>query len=210
MIHPTRTNLLWLKDRQKAVHKSLAILKARRQALIAEFLSLGEEYLDRHKRLADLYRRALKQLKTVKEIEGETSLDAITVNTPRFKGIDTEEGNILGIPFLTIIPGESLPRNPDQRPYLAQAHHPSLEQSSELFEQLSQAMIEHAGIESRVRRLATAIRETTRVMRTLEDRILPQQQKDIVRIRFFLAERERESHFRLRKFKQLSSSQPPF
>ena len=41
MIHPTRTNLLKLKDRQKAVHRSLAILKARRQALIMEFLKLG-------------------------------------------------------------------------------------------------------------------------------------------------------------------------
>ena len=206
MIHPTRTNLLLLRERQKAVHKSLAILKARRQALIAEFLKLGEDYLDRHQYLADLYGRAIRELHAIREVEGETSLDAIALTTTPHRGVDTREGNVLGIPFLTIISEESLPRAATQRPFFARIHHPSLEQSFEYFEKLGQAIIEHAAIESRVRRLAAAIRETTRVMRTLEDRILPRQNSDITRIRFFLAERERESHFRLRKFKQLGAT----
>jgi len=206
MIHPTRTNLLKLKERQKAVHRSLAILKARRQALISEFLKLGEQFIDRHQQLASLYARALNELHTNLHDEGEDNLTAIAAATTRFKGVETRPGNILGIPFLTILPADRLPRTPQERPFSPYLHTPSLEQSVELFEELSLAVIEHAGLESRVRRLASAIRETTRVMRTLEDRILPRQAQDIRHIRFFLAERERESHFRLRKFKQLRKS----
>ncbi len=203
MIHPTRTSLLLLKERRRAVNRSLAILKARRQALISEFLRLGEEFLDHHQQLAELYARALRDLQSVLHAEGEPSLESLAAVTERFEGIEAEPGNILGIPFLTILPLGELPRHPSRRPFVPHLHVASLSRSYEQFEELTRAIIEHAGLESRVRRLATAIRETTRVMRTLEDRVLPRQQRDIVRIRFFLAEREREGHFRLRKFKQL-------
>ena len=38
MIHPTRTNLLMLKDKSRSIVNSIGILKARKQALIKEFL----------------------------------------------------------------------------------------------------------------------------------------------------------------------------
>lgn len=206
MIHPTRTNLLRLKDRQRAIHRSLTILKARRQALITEFLKLGETYIDRRKQLARLYADALNELSSSLKIEGDSTIDAIASATERFKGVDTEPGNILGIPFLTISTSDQLPRPVAIRPYDLAAHSEKLNRGVRLFEELSAAIIEHASLESRVRRLAAAIRETTRVMRTLEDRILPRQQMTIEHIRFFLAEREREAQFRLRKFKQFRAS----
>jgi len=202
MIHPTRTNLLRLRAQRHALHRSLTILKARRQALIAEFLRLGEEFIDLHQQLSGLYAQALEQLEAARRKEGEISLAAIASTSTRFKGVDTEPGNILGIPYLTIVSTDTLPRQSQERPYAAAAHVADLSRSSELFEELSRAVIEHAGLESRVRRLSLAIRETTRVMRTLEDRILPRQQQTMRRIRFFLSEREREEQFRLRKFKQ--------
>jgi len=203
MIHPTRTNLLQLKERSRAVRRSLAILKARRQALIAEFLRLGETFRDHHRQLAELYLRALVQLQTIAREEGDASLSAVAAATSQFDGVETEPGNILGIPYLSIIPAGTLPRSNDERPFSPPLHSASLNECVTCFEELSRAIIEHAGLESRVRRLAVAIRETTRVMRTLEDRILPRQRRDIETIRFFLAEREREGQFRLRKFKQL-------
>jgi len=205
MIHPTRTNLLWLKFRQSAVQRSLTILKARRQALITELLKLGETFIDHRRQISRLYARALNELNTSLQQEGDVAVDAIAAATQRFKGVETEPGNILGIPYLTIIPADDLPRTADQRPFDAAAHTRSLTQGVRLFEELSAAIIQHAGLESRVRRLAAAIRETTRVMRTLEDRILPRQQNAIEHIRFFLSEREREAQFRLRKFKQFRS-----
>ncbi|PLY02526.1 MAG: hypothetical protein C0624_08325 [Desulfuromonas sp.] len=206
MIHPTRTNLLKLKERQLAVHRSLAILKARRQALISEFLKLGEQFVDRHQQLSDLYARSLLELQEILRQEGDNSLAAIAAATSKFKGITTQPGNILGIPFLTILPADQLPRTTEERPFTDFLHENSLSHAVELFEELSMAIIKHADLESRVRRLSLAIRETTRVMRTLEDRILPRQEQNIARIRFFLAEREREGQFRLRKFKQLQKT----
>ena len=206
MIHPTRTNLLRLRERQKAVHRSLTILKARRQALISEFLKLGETFIDRRRQLSQLHAEALSALQQTAAREGDITLAAVAAATRRFKGVETEAGNILGIPFLIIQPADHLPRAPRERPFAAAAHSRSLTQAVERFETLSKAVIEHAALESRVRRLAAAIRETTRVMRTLEDRLLPRQDREITRIRFFLAEREREAQFRLRKFKQLRAT----
>src|SRR5574337_955096 len=45
MIHPTRTNLLMLKDRSRSVVNSVGILKARKQALIKEFLAATVPFL---------------------------------------------------------------------------------------------------------------------------------------------------------------------
>jgi V/A-type H+-transporting ATPase subunit D len=45
MIHPTRTNLLMLKDKAKSVINSIRILRARKQALIKEFLDATRPFL---------------------------------------------------------------------------------------------------------------------------------------------------------------------
>ena len=44
MIHPTRTNLLLLKEKSSSVSNSIGILKSRRQALIIEFLKTSKKW----------------------------------------------------------------------------------------------------------------------------------------------------------------------
>ena len=46
MINPNRTYLLQLKEKAKSVSSSLQILKARRQALVMEFLKSSRPFLN--------------------------------------------------------------------------------------------------------------------------------------------------------------------
>jgi V/A-type H+-transporting ATPase subunit D len=45
MIHPTRTNLLLLKEKSASIENSISILTARRQALIREFLDTSLPFM---------------------------------------------------------------------------------------------------------------------------------------------------------------------
>jgi len=52
MIHPTRTNLLLLKEKARSVTGSIGILKARRLALIREFLATSTPFLSSREKVA--------------------------------------------------------------------------------------------------------------------------------------------------------------
>jgi V/A-type H+-transporting ATPase subunit D len=70
------------------------------------------------------------------------------------------------------------------------------------FEKLTEHVLEVAVLESRLKRIGDAIQQATRRARVLEERILPRLLADIKAIATHLGEREREAHFRLKKFKQ--------
>ena len=53
MMHPTRTNLLLLRERIRVVSDSVALLKGRRQALLREFLLASAPLLQAREKLAD-------------------------------------------------------------------------------------------------------------------------------------------------------------
>jgi V/A-type H+-transporting ATPase subunit D len=62
IIHHTRTNLLLLKEKSGSVINSVGILKARRQALIQEFLKTTEPFLRTRKDIVVTYGSALDEL----------------------------------------------------------------------------------------------------------------------------------------------------
>ena len=62
MIHPTRTNLLLLREKSSSVSNSIGILKSRRQALISEFLKTSTPYLESRKNIRRLYGEGIREL----------------------------------------------------------------------------------------------------------------------------------------------------
>ena len=81
MIHPTRTNLLMLKDKARSVTGSIGILKARRLALIREFLATSAPFLRTRDEVKAAYARALAELRLSLGHEGEefiASLEGVT------------------------------------------------------------------------------------------------------------------------------------
>ena len=202
MIHPTRTQLLMLKDKQRSVSRSTAILKARRQALIREFLSASAPYLRSRLEIRKTYSRAIDELMISLGRQGMTAVRSLSASSGRDINVDIIEKNIWGLAYRDIRSAESPVRRPDERDYDVCQTSPHLEECIHLFEKLIEDMINIAEFESKVKVLAEEIARNTRRIRILEERILPLLGQTIRRISLYLGEREREEHYRLKQFKE--------
>jgi vacuolar-type H+-ATPase subunit I/STV1 len=64
-----------------------------------------------------------------------------------------------------------------------------------------ESMIEIAAFESKLKRLGAEILKTTRKIRVLEERVLPDLKDQIKMIAQYIGERDREAYYRLKRFK---------
>ena len=203
MIHPTRTNLLLLREKSDSVRKSVAILKARRQALIREMLAVTAPFLTSRDAVQAAYGRAIRELALSLAIEGEPFLDSIQAVADRDLGVEIVQRSVMGLRYREVLVRESPLRQPGERGYDYRATTPRLEESLRLFEQVLEAMLEIAAFESRLKRLGEEILRVTRRIRVLEERVTPLLGQQIRAIAHFLGEREREAGYRLKRFREV-------
>jgi len=64
-------------------------------------------------------------------------------------------------------------------------------------------MLQIAAFENKLQMLGREIQHVTRRTRVLEERVLPRLNTQIRSITHYIGEREREAHFRLKRFKTL-------
>lgn len=203
MIHPTRTNLLHLKEKAASVSGSIAILKARRQALIREFLGTVHPFLSSRDAVRRDYGHALDELHLARGLEGRPFLESLEAIAERDVGVEIEERNIMGVRYRELSAQGTLLRSPEERAYDYSATTGHLEEALFLFEKVVETMLEVAAFESKLKRLGEEIQRVTRRTRVLEERVQPDLRRQIRTITQYIAEREREAHFRLKKFKDL-------
>ncbi|OGU17776.1 MAG: ATPase [Geobacteraceae bacterium GWC2_53_11] len=208
MIHPTRTNLLLLKEKSRSVQNSNSILKARRQALIRELLAATAPFLSSRDAVQAAYGLAVRELALSLAIEGEEMLDSIAAVAEQDHGVEVSERSVMGLRYREVTVRESPLRQLDERGYDYRTTTSRLEESLQHFEQILQAMLEIAAFESKLKRLGQEVVRVTRRIRVLEERILPELQHQVRTIAQFLGERERESSFRLKRFRDLKRAVP--
>ncbi len=201
IIHPTRTNLLILKEKTKSVINSIGILKARRQALIREFLDTTVPFLRSREDIRKTYGKAIDELALSLGHEGKSTIKSITLVTERDVKVDITERSIWGLKYKDVAIHDRLIRDPDDRGYNLLTTTPHLEESIYLFEKVLELMIELAAYENKLKRLSDEILNITRKIKVLEERLLPELKYQIKTITQYISERERETYFRLKKFK---------
>ena len=203
MIHPNRTYLLELKEKRSAVSGSLTILKARRQALLHEFLESVRPFLQSRQQIKNLYDKALDELHESLGDEGELGVASLAGVNRREDILNVREKNILGIRYYDVdLPG-NIRRPVDGRNYDFTAGSSHLEECMELFEKLVEELLHFAAFETKVRRLGEEILRVSRRTRVLEEKVLPDLFHKIRVTGQYIGEREREEYFRLKKFKNL-------
>lgn len=203
MIHPTRTNLLLLKEKSRSVQNSTGILKARRQALIRELLAATAPFLASRDAVRNAYGHAVRELALSLAIEGDDMLDSIAAVAERDLGVKVSERSVMGLRYREVAVRESPLRPLDGRGYDYRATTPRLEDALQHFEQILHDMLEIAAYENKLKRLGQEVVRVTRRIRVLEERILPELQHQVKTIAQFLGERERESSFRLKRFRDM-------
>ena len=201
MIHPTRTDLMQLRERAAAVVNSVAILKARRQALIRSFLEAVRPFTRSRDAIRRDYAQALRELHLSEGHEGMALIESLAATAERDIGVDVTERNALGVRYRELTVYGPFVRTPLERDYGYTLTTPHLEESVHLFESILATMLEIAAFESRIKTLGEEIMRITRRTRVLEERVQPALRADIKRIVLAISEREREAHFRLRRFK---------
>ena len=206
MIHPTRTNLLLLRDKTMSVVNSMKILKARKQALIKEFLDTTRAFLRSRAEIRNIYGKAIEELRLSLGHEGKESVESMAAVTARDFRVEITENSIWGLKYKEVAACESAVRDPGMRGYDYLPTTPHLEEGIYLFEKLVESMVEIAAFESKLKRLGEEIIRTTRKIRVIEERVLPELRDDIKTIAHYIGEREREAFYRLKKFK--SGTQP--
>ena len=205
MIHPTRTNLLLLKEKKQSVNNSVGILKARRQALIREFLATSVPFLRSREDIRKTYGKAIGELKLSLGHEGRGAVESIALVTKRELGVEMAERSIWGLRYRDVVMHESPVKTPEERNYDYRSTSPHLEESIFLFEKIVESMIEIATYESKLKRLGEEIVKSTRRIRVLEERVLPELTHQIKVISQYIGERERETYYRLKHFKNIRS-----
>lgn len=202
MIHPTRTNLLLLKEKNISVYKSIGILKARRLALIKEFLNTVKPFIKSREEIRQLYGEAIYQLLLASSEEGAEQIKSLTLVERRELGLRVTQESVWGLKYKNVMVEEKIVRRVDERNYDYIPTSSKLEEATYRFEKILEEMIKIAKLEAKINRLATEILKTTRKIKTLEDRVLPKVKHDIDFIYQYLGERERESYYRLKIFKK--------
>ena len=203
MIHPTRTNLLMLKDKSRSITNSIGILKARKQALIKEFLSTTLPFLRSREEIKKSYGKAIRELAISLGREGRDTIDSLTEATERDFDIDVREKSIWGLRYKDIAYHDTPVREPDKRGYNEFGTTPHLEESINLFEKLLESMLTIAEYESKLKRLGEEIIRTTRRIKVLEEMVLPGIKQQIRTIGQYIGEREREAFYRLKRVKSI-------
>jgi len=205
MIHPNRTYLLQLKQKQAAVAGSLNILKARRQALLFEFLASARPFLKSRRQIKILFNSALKELRLALGYEGKQEMTSLARASAREDGITVRRDNILGVAFYDVVVPEGIKREMAERNYDVTAYHPHVEEAVDQFETVVVAMLSLAAFETKVKRLGEEILRVSRRSRVLEERVLPILADRIKTTDQYISEREREEYFRLKRYKTLQS-----
>ncbi len=201
MIHPTRTNLLMLKEKSRSIINSIGILKARKQALIKEFLSTTLPFLRSREEVKKSYGKAIRELAFSLGREGRDAIESLTEATEREFSIEVREKSIWGLRYKDIAYHDTPVREPDKRGYNEFGTTPHLEDSINLFEKLLESMLTIAEYESKLKRLGEEIVRTTRRIKVLEEMVLPGIKSQIRKIGQYIGEREREAFYRLKRVK---------
>lgn len=206
MIQPTRTNLLLLRDRLRAVVNCTVILKGRRQALIREFLKITRPLMQSREEVARTYARAIDALQVGLAREGPPAVRALAVASRRPLAVEVAEGNLLGLRYRDLVRHETIARSFEERPYDMFGSSAWLDEAVDSFEGIVEEMLALASFEGKFRRLAEELVRLTRRIRILEERVAPGLNSEIRAMAQYLAEREREGYFRLKRFKQIGSA----
>jgi V/A-type H+-transporting ATPase subunit D len=193
---PTRQNLLGLERRLARVAKGTALLRRKREALVAELFRLARPAASARVSIADRAQTAYPVLLGGLTEEGYAGLRALGWPS-RELSVEIRESQVWGIAVAELLRRPPIRRTLAARGTPPPTASPVTSQAATAFEELTELLLDAANREALLRRLGEALSRTSRQVNTLERRLGPALQTQRAGIRRTLDEREREEHLRL-------------
>ncbi|MDK2990222.1 MAG: V/A-type H+/Na+-transporting ATPase subunit [Methanoculleus sp.] len=203
-IKPTRSELINVKRRIKLSERGYNILKMKRDGLILEFFKVLQQAKDSRGALVERYERAMEMIALAETVEGAIGVKAAAFSTADVPAISLKSKNIMGV-VVPEIEASSVRKGVLDRGYGMLGTSAVIDETAEAFEDLLEAIIEAAEIETTMKRLLDEIESTKRRVNALEFKVIPElsEARDFIKMR--LDEMEREELFRLKKIKARST-----
>jgi V/A-type H+-transporting ATPase subunit D len=202
-IKPTRSELIALKRRIALSERGYKILKMKRDGLILEFFKILEQAKDSRGELLTKYKRAVETMAFANTIEGAIGVKSAAFSVKEVPQIDLKSKNIMGV-VVPEIESSKVKKSLVDRGYGVLGTTSAIDETALAFEELVEAIIESAEIETTMKRLLEEIESTKRRVNALEFKVIPEltEARDFIKMR--LDEMEREELFRLKKIKARS------
>jgi V/A-type H+-transporting ATPase subunit D len=193
----TRSTLLMLARRRDRVAKGAALLRKKREALVAELFRIARPALDARVAISEEAAKAYELLLTALSLHGAAELEAL--GRPE-RNVTVEVGSrmVWGIAVPTLQNRPTLVRTQEVRGVAEADAGPTTEAAMTAFERLVERLIDEAPHELLMEQLGAELARTTRRVHVLEQRLAPRLAAQHAAIREVLDERERQAQVRLR------------
>lgn len=196
-IAPTRSNLLQRRDQLNLANRGADLLKRKRDALIGEFFSLVQESLKARRALNASSREAYFSLFLANAWDGPEAVQSLSLAGEKQLELDITVKNLFGVKVPQVQPPEfdkKLPFSP------VGAGARTLDAAAQ-FRALTEALIQVAATETRLRLVGEEIKKTSRRVNALEQIVIPGVQAQIRDIRSVLDQRALEETTVLKRIK---------
>jgi V/A-type H+-transporting ATPase subunit D len=195
---PTRQNLLALERRLRHLGKGTALLRRKREALVAELFRLARPAVSARASIAACSEKAYPSLLAALSLEGAEGLTSVG-RPGRDLGVEMRSAQVWGIAVAEILDRPPIRRTPHARGVPPAAVSGAATEATTAFEELTELLLDAANRETLLGHLGEALARTSRQVNTLERRLQPALSADLVAIRRTLEEREREDLVRLER-----------
>lgn len=199
-IKPTRSELINLKRRIVLSERGYKILKMKRDGLIIEFFKVLEKAKDSQSDLQQKYERATQMMAFANTVEGAIGVKSAAFSVQEVPDITLASKNIMGV-VVPEIESSKVKKSLVDRGYGLLGTTSAIDEAAAAYEDLVEAIIESAEIETTMKKLLDEIESTKRRVNALEFKVIPEltEARDFIKMR--LDEMEREELFRLKKIK---------
>ncbi|MBN1166942.1 MAG: V-type ATP synthase subunit D [Methanospirillaceae archaeon] len=204
-IKPTRSELINIKKKIKLSQNGYKILKMKRDGLILEFFKVLGQAKDSRGALLVKYARAQEMMAIANTVEGSIKVKAAALSVQEKPDITLRNKNVMGV-VVPKIDSNKVRKGIADRGYGILGTSPVMDEVATSFEELVEAIIESAEIETTMKRLLNEIEGTKRRVNALEFKVIPElsEARDFIKMR--LDEMEREELFRLKRIKARNES----
>jgi V/A-type H+-transporting ATPase subunit D len=204
-IKPTRSELINLKRRIALSERGYKILKMKRDGLILEFFKILAEAKDTRGELLLKYQHAVGMMALANTVEGAIGVKSAAFSVQEVPRINLMSKNIMGV-VVPEIEASKVKKSVVDRGYGVLGTTSVIDETALAFEDLLEAIIESAEIETTMKKLLEEIESTKRRVNALEFKVIPEltEARDFIKMR--LDEMEREELFRLKKIKARSQA----
>jgi V/A-type H+/Na+-transporting ATPase subunit D len=208
-ISPTRSELLWRRGQIRLARQGADLLRGKREALVREFLSELQRFVDTRAALAKELAQARQSLMRALALDGTEAVASAGLASRRTIEVQTTERSIWGTRIVELAT-DYVPRTAAERGFSVAGASARIDETAERFEAVLELLLRAAPLDRKLARLAEEIRRTSRRVNALEQRLLPSLQEQARYILGVLDQREREDVLRLKHLKRVRQRRAAF